>query len=57
MKRTKQVFHREGDPVPQFVSGLRQFDGEDIRKYKPTNLYDIIIGCLLRYTVNLTQNV
>jgi len=32
MKRTKQVFHREGDEVPKFVSGLRQFDGEDIRK-------------------------
>ncbi|CDW72971.1 UNKNOWN [Stylonychia lemnae] len=30
MKRTKQVFHREGDEVPKFVSGLRQFDGEDI---------------------------
>jgi hypothetical protein len=32
MKRTKQVFHREGDEVPKYVSGLRQFDGEDIRK-------------------------
>ena len=32
MKRTKQVFHRDGDDVPQYVSGLRQFDGEDPRK-------------------------
>ena len=31
MKRTKQVYHKEGDEVPKFVSGLRQFDGEDIR--------------------------
>ena len=29
MKRTKQVFHREGDQVPKYVSGCRQFDGED----------------------------
>lgn len=31
MKRTKQVYHKEGDEVPKFVSGLRQFDGEDPR--------------------------
>ena len=29
MKRTKQVFHRDGDDVPNYVSGCRQFDGED----------------------------
>jgi hypothetical protein len=33
MKRTRQVFHREGDEVPKFVSGCRQFEGEDIRKF------------------------
>lgn len=32
MKRTKQVFHYAGDDVPQYVSGCRQFDGEDLRK-------------------------
>ena len=34
MKRTKQVFHYEGgDEVPKYVSGCRQFDGEDVRKH------------------------
>jgi hypothetical protein len=33
MKRTKQVFHIEGDEVPKYVSGCRQFDGEDVCKY------------------------
>ena len=34
MKRTKQVYHYDGgDNVPRFVSGCRQFDGEDVRKY------------------------
>ena len=32
MKRTKQVFHKDGDEVPKFVSGCRQFDGEDLSK-------------------------
>lgn len=32
MKRTKQVYHKEGDEVPKYVSGCRQFDGEDLRK-------------------------
>ena len=42
MKRTKQVFHKEGDEVPKFVSGLRQFDGEDIRKFNDKNVYNIL---------------
>ena len=42
MKRTKQVFHKEGDEVPKFVSGLRQFDGEDIRKFNDKIIYTIL---------------
>jgi hypothetical protein len=29
MKRTKQVYHKDADDVPKYVSGCRQFDGED----------------------------
>ena len=57
MKRTKQVFHREGDPVPQFVSGLRQFDGEDIRKYNSQIKSMFTWKCLLHYTAILRHNV
>lgn len=33
MKRTKQAFYKDHDDVPKFVSGCRQFDGEDVCMY------------------------
>lgn len=33
MKRTKQAFYKDHDDVPKFVSGCRQFAGEDVCKY------------------------
>ena len=32
MKRTKQRFDRDEQDVPKFVSGCRQFEGEDLGK-------------------------
>ncbi len=32
MKRTKQRADNQGQGVPQFTSGCRQFEGEDLSK-------------------------
>jgi hypothetical protein len=34
MKRTKQRFDREDQEPPKFVSGCRQFEGEDLSNIK-----------------------
>ena len=56
MKRTKQVFHREGDEVPKFVSGLRQFDGEDIRKLLCLSYFELLSCFLLDYAERMKEN-
>lgn len=33
MKRTKQRFDKEDNNPPKFVSGCRQFEGEDVGKF------------------------
>lgn len=33
MKRTKQIFHKDEQTAPKYVSGCRQFEGEDLGKY------------------------
>ncbi len=45
MKRTKQVYHKDGDEVPKFVSGCRQFDGEDIRKFTYKAVFSPVFTC------------
>ena len=56
MKRTRQVFHREGDDVPKYVSGLRQFDGEDVCKTYTLLFILTKIGVPVEYAERMKEN-
>ena len=60
MKRTKQAFYKDHDDVPKFVSGCRQFDGEDTCKHHLTFSFTpfIIFDSLssLAYAERMKQN-
>ncbi len=56
MKRTKQVYHREGDEVPKFVSGCRQFEGEDPRMY-PSSFYLPFSSVLLINNIDYAERM
>ena len=51
MKRTRQRFDRPGQDMPVQVSGVRQFEGEDLCKYK-VNANDYCLVYHQRMAVN-----
>ena len=51
MKRTRQRFDRPGQDMPVHVSGVRQFEGEDLCKYK-VNSNDYYLVYHQRMAVN-----